>query len=224
MIKKHLFFLIAIMTFFSGIFILSSCKSKSTAAASSNANDAKSKSAVKMAKLSKTAKGPLPDKNVGGQILNVTIETSIESLDQEIATDGVSFEIIGNLVDGLMQMAEDGSVVNAIAKKMEVSPDGLIYKFELRNDVWWSNGDPVTAHDFVYGWQRACSPELKADYSFLMSDIAHIKNALAVRTGQMDLNQLGIRALDDYTLEVELEVPVSFFEMEGEAGRAAAFD
>ncbi len=168
------------------------------------------KGSIKKAK--SNAKGPLPEKNVQGQILNVTIETTVESLDQEIATDGVSFEVIGNLVDGLMQMAEDGSVVNAIAEKMELSPDGLIYKFTLRKDAFWSNGDPVTAHDFVYGWQRACSPELKADYSYLMSDIAHIKNAVAVRTGLMDLNQLGVRALDDYTLEVELEVPVSFFE------------
>ena len=156
--------------------------------------------------------GPLPDKDVKGAVLNVMLDTAIERIDQQKSTEGTSFEIIGDLVDGLMQMAADGSVVNAIAKKMDISPDGLIYTFTLRDDAYWSNGDPVTAHDFVYGWERACDPANEAEYSYLMSDIAHIKNAIAIRAGQMNPNQLGVQALDDYTLRVELEIPVSFFE------------
>ena len=194
--------LITVLAIFAGTGFLTSCKKGEAGIPKPSAKSFSSK----------TVKGPLPDMNVTGPVLNVTIETTVENLDQEKATDGVTFEVIGNLLDGLMQMAEDGSVVNAVAEKMELSSDGLRYTFSLRHDVWWSNGDPVTAHDFVYGWQRACNPELKADYSYLMSDIAHIKNAVAVRTGLMEQNQLGVRALDDYTLEVELEVPVSFFE------------
>ncbi|MCR5763994.1 MAG: peptide ABC transporter substrate-binding protein, partial [Treponema sp.] len=75
-----------------------------------------------------------------------------------------------------------------------------------------SNGEPVTADDFVYGWQRAVDPATKSEYAFLLSDIAQVKNAGAIMAGQMDPNQLGVRAVDDYTFEVRLTVPVSFFD------------
>ena len=97
------------------------------------------------------AKGPLPDKNVSGPILNVSLDATIDTLDQQVSVYATSFELIGNMIDGLMQMADDGSVKNACCKEMKVSPDGLHYTFKLREDVFWSNGDPVTAHDFVYG-------------------------------------------------------------------------
>lgn len=157
-------------------------------------------------------KGPLPEKNVSGPVLNVMLDTSIQLIDQQVSTEGTVFEIVGDLLDGLMQMAEDGSVVPAVAKSMSVSPDGLVYTFNLRDDSYWSNGEPVTARDFVYAWERACTPSTEAEYSYLMSDIAHIKNAVAIQAGQMDPNQLGVRALDDYTLQVQLEVPLSFFD------------
>lgn len=116
------------------------------------------------------------------------------------------------MIDGLMQMADDGSVKYAVCKDMKVSSDGLHYTFILRNDVFWSNGDPVTAHDFVYGWQRAIDPATQSEYAFMISDIAQIKNAVAIQAGQMEPNQLGVRAKDDYTFEVELQTPVSYFE------------
>ncbi len=106
---------------------------------------------------------------------------------------------------GLMQMADDGSVKKALCKEETVSPDGLKYTFTLRDDVYWSNGDQVTAHDFVYGWQRAIDPATNSEYAFMISDIAQIKNATAIQAGQMDPNQLGIRAVDDFTLEEQQE-------------------
>ena len=109
-------------------------------------------------------------------------------------------------------MADDGSVKNACAKEMQVSADGLHYTFKLRDDVFWSNGEPVTAHDFVYGWQRAIDPKTESEYAFMISDIAQIKNATAIQAGQMEPNQLGVRAKDDYTFEVELQTPVSYFD------------
>lgn len=115
-------------------------------------------------------------------------------------------------MDGLMQMADDGSVKKAICKENTVSSDGLHYTFKLRDDVYWSNGDQVTAQDFVYGWQRAVDPATKSEYAFMISDIAQVKNAVAINAGQMNPNQLGVRAVDDFTFEVELEVPVSYFE------------
>ena len=157
-------------------------------------------------------KGPLPDKKVSGPILNVALDATIDTLDQQVSVYATSFELIGNMIDGLMQMADDGSVKNACAKEMQVSADGLHYTFKLREDVFWSNGEPVTAHDFVYGWQRAIDPKTESEYAFMISDIAQVKNATAIQAGQMEPNQLGVRARDDYTFEVELQTPVSYFE------------
>ena len=163
-------------------------------------------------KVRSAKKGPLPEAVVSGQILNVALDAAADTLDQQRAVFATSFELIGNMMDGLMQMADDGSVKKAICKDETVSPDGLKYTFKLRPDVYWSNGEPVTAHDFVYGWQRAVDPALESEYAFMISDIAQVKNATAIQAGQMDTNQLGVRAIDDYTFEVELQVPVSYFD------------
>ena len=160
----------------------------------------------------KALKGPLPDKSVRGSVLNVSIEAANEALDQQTAVFATSFELIGNMIDGLMQMADDGSVQKAICKEETVSADGLLYTFKLRDDVYWSNGEQVTAYDFVYGWQRAIDPATNSEYAFMISDIAQIKNATAIQAGQMEPNQLGVRAVDEFTFEVELQVPVSYFD------------
>ena len=91
--------------------------------------------------------------------LNVMLETPVESLDPQQATGGTSFEVIADYTDGLMQMDADGAPVPAIAESYDVSDDGLTYTFHLR-DANWSNGDPVTASDFVFGWQRAVDPDV----------------------------------------------------------------
>ncbi|MCR5290258.1 MAG: peptide ABC transporter substrate-binding protein [Treponema sp.] len=161
--------------------------------------------------LSTKKKGVLPDMQVSGSVLSVALDATIDTLDQQKAVYSSSFELIGNLIDGLMQMADDGSMVNAICAEETLSEDGRIYTFKLRDDAYWSNGDPVTAHDFVYGWQRAVDPQTESEYAFMMSDIAQIKNAVAIQAGKMDPDQLGVRALDDYTFQVELHVPVSYF-------------
>lgn len=147
----------------------------------------------------------------GSTDLNVMIETPVESLDPQIATDGTSFEVIANYTDGLMQMAEDGTPINAICESYELSEDGCTYTFKLREDAKWSNGDPVTANDFVFAWQRAVDPDVASEYSYMMSDIGQIVNADAVIAGEKDKSELGVTALDDYTLEVKLNVPVSYF-------------
>ena len=93
-----------------------------------------------------------------GEDLNVMLETPVESLDPQQATDGTSFEVIADYTDGLMQMDADGQAVNAIAESYDISDDGLTYTFHLRADANWSNGEPVTANDFVFAWQRAVDP------------------------------------------------------------------
>ncbi|MBQ8030575.1 MAG: peptide ABC transporter substrate-binding protein [Butyrivibrio sp.] len=146
-----------------------------------------------------------------GEDLNVMLETPVESLDPQQATDGTSFEVIADYTDGLMQMDADGQAVNAIAESVDVSDDGLTYTFHLRADANWSNGEPVTANDFVFAWQRAVDPEIASEYSYMLSDIGQIVNAQEIIDGAKDKSELGVTAVDDKTLEVKLNVPVSYF-------------
>ena len=147
----------------------------------------------------------------GDKILNVMVEVEVESLDPQVATDGTSFEVIANYTDGLTQMDADGAAIPAIAESWDVSDDGTVYTFHLREDANWSNGEPVTANDFVFAWQRAADPALASEYSYMLSDIGQIKNAAAIIAGEMDKSELGVKAVDSKTLEVTLEVPVSYF-------------
>ncbi len=146
----------------------------------------------------------------GTSDLNIMLETPVESLDPQQATDGTSFEVIADYTDGLMQMDADGQAVPAIAESYDLSEDGLTYTLHLR-DASWSNGDPVTAADFVYAWQRAVDPEIASEYSYMLSDIGQVVNAAEIIAGEKDKSELGVTAVDDKTLEVQLNVPVSYF-------------
>lgn len=147
----------------------------------------------------------------GSSDMNVMLETPVESLDPQQATDGTSFEVIANYTDGLMQMDADGQAVPAIAESYDLSDDGLTYTFHIRSDAKWSNGTPVTAADFVFAWQRAVDPAVASEYAYMLSDIGQIKNAAEIIAGDMDKSELGVTAVDDTTLQVELNVPVSYF-------------
>ncbi len=147
----------------------------------------------------------------GSSELNVMLETPVQSLDPQQATDGTSFEVIANFMDGLMQMDADGQAVNALAETYELSDDGLTYTFHIRKDANWSNGEPVTAADFVFAWQRAVDPQVASEYSYMLSDIGQIKNAAEIIAGTKDKSELGVTAVDEKTLKVELNVPVSYF-------------
>lgn len=148
--------------------------------------------------------------STSGGTISVMLSTNVMSLDTCLATDGESFEVIADCVDGLTQMDADGAAVAAAAESWDVSDDGLTYTFHLREDAVWSNGDPVTANDFVFAWQRGVTDN--EEYGYMFSDIAQIVNASAIQNGEADVSELGVTAVDDYTLEVNLEVPVSYFE------------
>ena len=181
---------------------------ESTSAAASAAAPAAATSAA-AAESSAAAASSGAKESTGGD-LNVMLETPVESLDPQQATDGTSFEVIADYTDGLMQMDADGKAVNALADSYEVSDDGLTYTFHLK-DAKWSNGDPVTAGDFVFGWQRAVDPDVASEYAYMLSDIGQIKNAADIIAGKKDKTELGVTAVDDKTLKVELDAPVSYF-------------
>jgi oligopeptide transport system substrate-binding protein len=143
--------------------------------------------------------------------LNIMLETPVESLDPQQATDGTSFEVIADYTDGLTQMDADGQAVPAIAESWDISEDGTTYTFHLREDANWSNGEPVTAADFVFAWQRAVDPAVASEYAYMLSDIGQVVNAAEIIAGEKDKSELGVTAVDDKTLEVQLNVPVSYF-------------
>ena len=158
-----------------------------------------------------TASADATTATASGSDLNIMLETPVESLDPQQATDGTSFEVIADYTDGLMQMDADGQAVPALAESYDLSDDGLTYTFHIRDDANWSNGTPVTAADFVFAWQRAADPEVASEYSYMLSDIGQIKNAADIIAGNKDKSELGVTAVDDKTLQVELNVPVSYF-------------
>ena len=141
--------------------------------------------------------------------LGVMLSTNVMSLDTNLATDGESFEVIADCIDGLMQMDEDGAAIPAIAESYDVSEDGTVYTFHLR-DAQWSDGTPVTAQDFEFAWKRIAQEA--GEYAYMMdSSVGCIKNGDAIIYEGADPDTLGAKALDDKTFQVELEVPVSFF-------------
>ena len=150
------------------------------------------------------------DTSTSGSLLKVQIDAEVASMDPQIATDGISFEVLAAATEGLYSLSDDGSAVEAIADKVEKSEDGLTYTVTLK-DTKWSNGTPVTAKDFVFAWRRLVDPATASEYSFI-AGIAGIKNADAIVNGEMTPDQLGITAKDDKTLVIELDTPVPFFE------------
>ncbi|WP_028782052.1 peptide ABC transporter substrate-binding protein [Thalassobacillus devorans] len=146
----------------------------------------------------------------GEQVLNITDSAEIPTMDPSMATDAVAFQWLGSTMDGLYRLGENAKLEPAIAKSHEQSEDALTWTFKLREDATWENGDPVTAHDFVYAWQRAVNPDTGSEYGpYMMNGV--IKNAEAISKGEMPVDKLGVTAEDDYTLKVELEKPIPYF-------------
>lgn len=146
----------------------------------------------------------------GDKILDVQFDVEVASLDPQVGTDGASFQVVASIMEGLYQLDPSGNAVPGMAETTDVSEDGLTYTFKIR-DAKWSNGDPVTAHDFVYGWQRLVDPEVASEYAYIMG-IAGVENANEIINGDLTPDQLGAVAKDDKTLEVKLTHPVPFFE------------
>ena len=146
-------------------------------------------------------------------------ELDIKNLDSSDADDQCSLRAIHAVIDGLMKTDKKGNITYGIAKSKEVSEDGLTHTYKLRKDAKWANGDPVTANDFVYAWHRIFKN--KGNYYYMFADgIASIQGAQElsdkIDAGEEltddDLNSMGVKALDDYTLEVKTTVRVSFLD------------
>lgn len=169
------------------ITILSACGNKNT-------NDNESKKAYP---------GTAEDKAI-----TVNISTEPPDMFSVTMTDTTSFSVLRHIVENLVTLDENDNVIPGVAKDWTVSDDGLVYTFNLRDDMKWSNGEPVTAHDFVFAWTSLLTPSFASDYAYFGYVF---KNGRAYNEGKVSKDELGFKALSDYQLEVTLENPTTYF-------------
>ena len=144
------------------------------------------------------------------QTFTYRVLDELSSLDPQIVEDVIGSEFARDLFEGLMSQDEDGNLVPGVATGYDVSDDKLTYTFHLRPEAKWSNGDPVTAGDFVFGWRRAADPATASPYQWYMG-LMSIANGEAVIAGDMPPEELGVKAIDDHTFEVTLSAPLPYF-------------
>ena len=135
------------------------------------------------------------------------IPTKVTSLDPQFATDDYAKSVLGNCMEGLLRQQPDGSVSYALAESSQVSADQTTYTFTLRQGLTWEDGTPLTAHDFVFALRRHFSMGVVSPYA---SDFLILKNAKAILAGELPATDLGVKAVGDTTLVIQLEAPNAF--------------
>lgn len=146
----------------------------------------------------------------GENEFNFVEEQEMPTADLSQATDTVSFSALNNVYEGIYRLDENDTPQPAgAAEEADVSEDGTTYNIKLREDAKWSNGDPVTADDYVFGWQRTVDPETAAEYAYLFEAV---ENGEEIINDEKDPEELGIEAVDDYELEITLDKPLDYFD------------
>lgn len=158
-------------------------------------------------KSSNSASGNSTD---GGGVFNLVVPQEMPTADLSLATDTISFTALNNVYEGIYRLDKDSKPQPAGASELaEVSEDGLTYKIKLREDAKWSNGDPVVAADYVYGWQRTVDATTASEYAYLFAPVA---NAEEITAGKKDKSELGIKAVGDHELEITLTKQTPYFQ------------
>ena len=139
--------------------------------------------------------------------LRLSLSCPVHLLDPRVGTDFISGIVIKMLYEGLMRLDSSGNPSLAAAERIDISQDGLRYTFTLRDSVW-SNGRPVTAYDFEYAWKKVLDPSFMTFFDYLFYPI---KNAQSVKRGLLPPDALGLHAVDDRTLVVDLDHPAPYF-------------
>lgn len=132
------------------------------------------------------------------------------SIDPQVIEDVGGATIARDLFEGLLIQDAQGNLQPGVAERWESNNTRDVYTFYLRNNARWSNGDVVTAFDFVYAWRRLVDPELASPYAGYMQ-LMSVKNGTAIINAKKPPTELGVKALDDFTFQVELEQPLSYF-------------
>ena len=128
-------------------------------------------------------------------------------LDYGRATDSTGITVLFHTMEGLPTCDDEMALIPGVAERREIREDGAT--FWLREDARWSNGEPVTAHDFVFAWRRVRDPATASAYAFIMYPV---RNAEAINRGDLPKEALGVRAVGDRILEVEFEQPTPYFD------------
>ena len=136
------------------------------------------------------------------------IRDKIKTLDTAMSLDSNSLVINQNVFEGLYRYDKEGHLVLAGAESEKTEDEGRVHVYRLRKDSKWSNGDPVVAQDYVYAWKKLFSP--KNDTSN-WTNLLILKNAEEIHEGRKDLASLGVQALDDHTLRVELRANAPYY-------------
>ena len=140
------------------------------------------------------------------------VDTLINSMDTTLSNDGGSCDVLSQVVEGLYTKDANGVPILAMASAVEKSDDGLKYTFTIRDDAKWTQtGSPVRAQDFEFAWKRNADPATGSSYQWF-TETACLKNAAEITAGTKTADELGVKALDDKTLEVELATPCPIFE------------
>ena len=141
-----------------------------------------------------------------GAVIRWILSNDPPELDSAKATDVLSGFVLGHVNEGLTNYGPSGDLIPAVAVSWELRERGST--FRLRKDARWSDGKPVTAHDFVFAWRTVVDPKTASEYAFIMYPV---RNAEAVNRGKLPPTALGVKAVDDHTLEVEYERPCAYF-------------
>lgn len=152
------------------------------------------------------------DEKKEGQIepLNLMSASELTTLDTSVMLDFPDAIVQTAAFEGLYALDENDQVIPAVAEEMpEISEDGKTYTIKLRKDAVWSNGDPVTANDFEYAWKKLIDPANGYVYSFLIKDT--IANGAEISDGKKEVDELGVKVVDDYTLEITLNEAQPYF-------------
>lgn len=150
------------------------------------------------------------DVDKADKTLNMSNTDDITTLDTSLVKDALSSEVIANTMEGLTRLDKDFNASAGMATSWETSEDTLTWTFNLRKDATWSNGEKVTAHDFEYAWKRTLAPETACETASIFYDIVGAKDYNLSKNSNKD--SVGVKALDDYTLEVKLNRPVTYFD------------
>jgi len=151
---------------------------------------------------------PDASKDAQAQVLTRSLGGQPGSLDPHRAEDAYSYDVLRDLYEGLTTSGPTGEVLPGAAESWQVDGDGKRYTFRLRKDAAWSNGDPVTAGDFVAAFRRVMNPATASGAADLLRSIV---NAPAILGGNLSPDQLGVRAIDDRTLEISLSQSLPYF-------------
>lgn len=152
---------------------------------------------------------PKQEESAADKILTWNMGSDPQTFDPCRTYESDGGNLVNNMFDGLMRDIGGGILEPACAESYEISDDLTKYTFHLRENMKWSDGQPLTAKDFEYSWKRVCSPDEASEYGFIM--VPYIKGAEAYLQGNGSIDDVAVKAVDDLTLEVELNFPVPYF-------------